>query len=343
MRLSGSQGFAALALCAATVVLFPRTAAAALRLCNQTSYVLYGAVGIQQSRAIATRGWIRIAPGDCATAVADPLGAPAYFVYARTSDAHAGPSRAWGGQFRLCVEDAGFSLQTPLSTSTCGFDGAFLAPFAPIDTGGAPDWTTTFTESARIDSAAAARDAGLARLLADNNVRIGTDAKSREAALAALRARMRLPATASIDELMAALETRARKIAAPAGYAICNDGTAEIWAALGWMAGSDAISRGWWSVPAGACAKASSDALVGRVFLYATKPGNHRLVSGPAMFCTDGAAFEIRGRNRCAERGLADTGFAMTNVDAQPGFVAHIGDSGLIDSHSETIQTETPK
>jgi len=343
MRFAGSQVFAALALCAAMVGLSPRPAVAALRLCNQTSYVLYGAVGIQQTRAVATRGWIRIVPGDCATAVAGPLGAPAYFVYARTSEAHAGPSRAWGGQFRLCVEDAEFSLQTPLSAPACRLDDAFLVPFAPIDTGGAPDRTTTFGESAQIDSAAAARDAGLTRLLADNGYKVGTESKSRDAALADFRARMHLHANAGVGELFVALEARARKIAAPIGYSICNDGKSEIWAALGWTSGSDAVSRGWWSVPAGSCAKALSAALTGKIFLYATKPADHRLVAGATVFCTDDKIFEIRGRDRCSDRGLAGRGFAATNIAGAPGFTAHIGDDGLIEERVSPIQAPTPK
>ena len=61
---------------------------------------------------------------------------------------------------------------------------------------------------------------------------------------------MKLPATVSPDELFTALEAEARKAPAPEGYSICNDGDAEIWAALGMKAGQDFVSRGWWEVAA---------------------------------------------------------------------------------------------
>src|SRR5689334_1755020 len=99
--------FASVALVA--VSLRPMPSLADLRLCNQTSYVLYTAIGAATKSELDTRGWTRIAPGDCAVPISDPLTAPAYFIYAHTSRAHSGPPRAWGGNVPICARETDFS------------------------------------------------------------------------------------------------------------------------------------------------------------------------------------------------------------------------------------------
>ena len=81
---------------------------AQLKLCNQTSYVVYAAVGIQQPAQMVTRGWSRVVPGDCGSAVDEPLKEPAYFVYARSARSRTLQPRNWGGPFRFCVRDENF-------------------------------------------------------------------------------------------------------------------------------------------------------------------------------------------------------------------------------------------
>jgi hypothetical protein len=84
-----------------------------------------------------------------------------------SAQAHSGPSRAWGGQFRLCAKDTDFSLQIPNGAPSCGSDDAFTMPFAAVSPRGQTSWTTTFTESPVINSFYAAQKAGMARLLGD--------------------------------------------------------------------------------------------------------------------------------------------------------------------------------
>lgn len=312
-------------------------ASAGLKLCNQTSYILYAAVGTQRGTVIATRGWTRILPGDCSGVVAEPLTAAAYFVYARSAKFPGQPVRSWSGQFQLCVKDGDFALEMPASAADCGPKGAEPAPFAPVETGGQRAWTMTFTETPALAAPEAAQRAGLARLAAVLGYR--TDGKNLDGALAAFRARVRLPARAGSADLFAALETAAAQAAPSSGYRICNEGSAEIWAALGVRQGNDYVSRGWWDIAAGRCVMAIMAALDrGAVYLYASKQGNNHLVSGPAGFCISNAAFELHGRERCAARGLSAAGFLPTNLKGLPGFTAHIGDSGL-----GSLQAPTPK
>jgi uncharacterized membrane protein len=316
----------------AAVALATQPAEAALQLCNQTSYVLYAAVGIQESTKILTRGWTRVAPGDCANAIAEPLKASAYFVYARSAHAPTALARSWGGQFQFCAQDSSFSLETRATTSGCNMPGAFAAPFAAVATNGAAAWTMTFTESSAITSSDDARTAGMRRLLGDLGYGPGESSKSLNDALAKFRRKMKLSQTASPDEIFAALENEAKKASPPPqGYSICNDSNADIWAALGLKAGNDFVSRGWWQVASGACTTAINAAL-GRdaVYLFASKVGNNHLVTGPMAFCVSNTQFDIKGRDRCQARGLSQVGFVATNAKGQPAFTARIGNTGLV-------------
>ncbi len=310
-------------------------ARAEMRVCNQTSYVLYAAIGYESGTQMLTRGWTRIVPGDCAITIEGPLTQPAYFLYARSSQAHRGPAHAWGGPIRLCAREVKFAFDLPVGASHCASDDAYLMPFTSIATGHATTWTTTLTESSTLSSPELARQAGIGRLLGDIGYKTDLDGargnKARNTALADFRARMHMPARANFADLFDALETEAFKAAAPEGYSICNDGSAELWAAIGLREANAYVSRGWWDIPAGACAKALTTPLAtDKVYLYARKHGNPKLVTGPATFCTTDIAFEIYSDARCAARGLTDTGFAVTHTKCLTGYAAHIGNDGLL-------------
>jgi len=337
--------------CAALLLgagLHANPAAADLRVCNRTSYILYAAVGFEAGVQMLTRGWTRVVPGDCAVALQLPLSQPINFVYARSSRAHSGPARAWGGRIRLCGKEANFAIDVPVGAARCGSDDAFLMPFASVATGHAPSWTTTLTDTQHFATPAAARAAGIARLLGDIGYKVGRDVATNDAArsqaLADFRIRMRLPANASDSALFDALESEALKSAAPAGYSVCNDGKAELWAAIALRSSVISVARGWWDVPPGACAKVLTAPLAfDTVYLLAEKHGNNRLASGPTNFCVTDVTFEIYGNARCAARGLIENGFAATNTRGLKGFIAHIGDNGLISAAPKPTQTHAGK
>jgi uncharacterized membrane protein len=298
---------------------------AGLKLCNQTSYVIYAATAYVSAPNIVTHGWTRIVPGACETAISGALAAPSYYVYARTSEAHAGRTRVWGGADEFCAREENFALTTQAGLPGCGED-SFAVPFAKIDTRAMASWTTTFTESARIKTMADARQAGIDRLLRDNGYKGG-----RATALAQFRARMKLPAEASARDLFDALETEAMKAAAPAGYSICNDSDSAIWAALGMKAGKAWLTRGWWKVMPGACAHAITDPLSAeKIYLHAEGHGDHNLVSGRAKLCIADITFEVTGSGACAKEGLKEAGFAETDTKDVSGYAAHIGQDGLL-------------
>lgn len=307
-------------------------AGAAITVCNQTSYVLYTALGYQAGSQAVTQGWTRIAPGDCVAPKSQPPSAASSFLAARSSQAQSGPSHVWGGRLRYCVKDTDFTLHTALGAQACADDDAFLLPFAPIDTHGRKSWTTTLTESPRIDSLEVARAVGIARLLGDIGYKIGPGAnKTYGEALKKFRTRMKLPEKVSIDDLFDALETEALKVTAPAGYSICNDSDGDIWAALGLKQGNDWLSRGWWHVAPAACAEAITAPLsADKIYLLAERSGRSLLVTGTDKFCITDIEFETHGRDKCANRGLVEAGFAATNTKGVTGYAAHIGNKGLL-------------
>lgn len=308
-------------------------ASAELRVCNQTSHVLYAAAGYESGVQMLTRGWTRTLPGGCAVALQQPLNQPQYFLYARSSRAHSGPALAWGGHIRLCAKETNFAIDVPVGADHCGSDDAYLVPFASLSTGHAASWTATLAGSRRYPTPAAARAAGIARLLSDIGYKTdpaGTDRASIQG-LADFRARMRLAANASDTDLFDALETEALKTAAPAGYSICNDGQSEIWAAIALRSRRTSVVRGWWDVPSGACAKALTTPLdYDNVYLLAQKHGNDKLVSGPTAFCVSSNTFEIYGNAPCTAAGFSTVGFASTNAKGVTGLVVHIGNDGLL-------------
>ncbi len=317
------------------ISLFASPSRAALTLCNRTSYVLYAAAGTAASGGVSAQGWSRVAPGNCQPVVQGDLIAPAYYLYARSSQAHSGPARAWGGNVQICVKDANFTNRDTLNPTHCATDDFFALPFAAVDTHRMKSWTATFSESPQLASLPQAQLAGLKRLLRDDGYRIAAiDAapdKATDAALADFRKKLKLAPTATVADVFDALETEALKNATPAGYAVCNDTAKSVAAATGQRLRNDWISHGWWKIAAGSCAKLMADlGGIDSVFLFVQKINGPPLVTGPNKFCTADIEFDIQGRARCASRGLTELGFVETKVKGLTGFAVHVGETGII-------------
>ncbi|HEY4274790.1 MAG TPA: DUF1036 domain-containing protein [Rhizomicrobium sp.] len=318
----------------ATGLGFAAPAQAALKLCNRTSYVLYAATAAVSDRGSSVKGWTRIAPGDCQTARPERLSAQSYLVYARSALAHSGPSRAWGGDFPLCVKDDDFVLNRKGNPPGCD-GGAFAVPFATVETHNRPDWTMNLDEQPRLAGLLDAQLAGVKRLLKDNGYKIAAiDTKPDKAtgtALADFRKKMKFADRDGNDKLFAALEkAAAERGGAPQGFTVCNDDRADIVAALAEPSGNDAISRGWWRIAGKACARMITTPLKGSsLWLLAQRPGGAATVSGPDQFCTANQEFEIKGRQGCAQRGFAQAGFARIATAGKTGIAVHVGANGL--------------
>jgi len=308
---------------------------AALSLCNRTSYVLYAATGTAVDAGVSVQGWTRVIPGTCQAVLQGDLSASAYYLYAKSSLAHSGPARAWGGNTNICVKDSNFTNRDTLNPSRCATDDFRELPFAAVDTHRLKSWTATFSETPLLASLPQAQLAGLKRLLRDAGYRIGAiDAapdKATDGALADFRRKMKLAPAATVADMFDALETEAMKNATPAGYAVCNDTAKPIAAATGQKLRNDWISHGWWKIAAGTCARLMADlGGVDSVYLFVQKVGGPPLVTGANKFCVADIEFDIQGRNQCPSRGLTELGFAETRVKGLAGYAVHVGDTGMI-------------
>jgi len=313
---------------ALAAVLAVSPANAALRLCNDTSYVLYAATGAGSVNDVAVTGWTRIVPGDCQTAIKGDLTAKDYYLYARSSPAHAGEPRAWSGKTELCARDKDFALKTPRGYVKC--KNSYALPFAAIDTHHMRSWTTTFRESPDLGSMKKAEKAGLKRLLGDIGIPDVSSPKAMDAALNAFRRRMHLPKDAGSGALFDALETEAMTTASPIGLTICNDTDKPAWAALGQRKGKTFSSRGWWDLAAGSCTHAVTESIAKhQIYLRVERTKGPPLVAGPEKFCVTNIQFEIQGRGRCKERGLREAGFAVVGSGRAAGLTAHVTAKGL--------------
>jgi uncharacterized membrane protein len=65
------------------------------------------------------------------------------------------------------------------------------------------------------------------------------------------------------------------------------------------------------------------------VYLLAQRKSDSIVVGGTEKFCVTPVAFEIRGTQNCAGRGLVEAGFAATPTRGLTGYVAHIGPAGI--------------
>jgi uncharacterized membrane protein len=111
---------------------------------------------------------------------------------------------------------------------------------------------------------------------------------------------------------------------------VCNDSRDVLLVALGQLDGGKAVSRGWWTVAQGACARAVTTPLASdAVYLLAQRKSGGTLVGGGQRFCTTAVPFEIQGNTNCVGRGLTESGFAPTQTRGLSGYVAHIGPVGL--------------
>ena len=116
--------------------------------CNDTQYTVMAALGIVEMGAIVTRGWYRVAAGQCLRP--DVRGDPhRLYSYAEAVDKdgrtirRADGSLAWGGNVALCTRDGKFELS---DHKDCAARGLNSAGFAAVDVGGRPSTTVRFKE-----------------------------------------------------------------------------------------------------------------------------------------------------------------------------------------------------
>ncbi|MBL8542566.1 MAG: DUF1036 domain-containing protein [Hyphomonadaceae bacterium] len=353
-RSSIRLGLAGLLFCAAFAALFVFAGGAhaqqnrnGWQVCNETSFVLEAATGRPDGRSIVVQGWTRLRPGECRVAVNAPLARGTHYLYARTSSAHRGGRRQWGGDAPLCVDPSdSFQIENP---PQCEPQGLEERRFRRVQINKRDSWRTSFAEATQY-TAARARQAGLQRLLMDAGYdltegRRGADPRRIAQAIAQFRATAHLAANATESQLIDALEVAARRRAGQVGLTLCNRTRARLWTAIARRRGEGWESRGWWPLAPNACVRTIDEVLIQeRYYVYAAMetPEGERLLASGEPFCTSPARFAILGRTRCDERFYRTTLFSPIRVPNRPGLVVEFEDRDFLEVGVPPRRLDTP-
>lgn len=355
-RSFNNLGLAAVSFCAALAALFVSAPSAhaqqqqqrqanGWQICNETSFVLEAASGRPDGRAIQVQGWTRLRPGECRLAVGAPLARGTHYLYARTSSAHRGGRRQWGGDAILCVDPSDqFQIENPPRCT----DSYEERRFRRVQINKRDSWRTSFSEATTY-SLPRARQAGLQRLLNDAGYdlregRRGADPRRIAQAIAQFRATARLAPGATEDQLIDALEVAARRRAGQVGLTLCNRTRDRLWTAVGRRRGEGWESRGWWPLNAGGCVRTIDEPLMQeRYYVYASMetPEGPRFLTTGEPFCTSPARFAILGRTNCERRYYQTALFSPIRVRNREGLVVEFEERDFLDAGVAPRQAET--
>lgn len=273
--------------------------------CNETSYIIEAATGHYEGQGIVVEGWTRLRPGACELVQQAPLTPGLHYLFGRSSTAHRGGRRLWGGETKLCIDPTGsFSVE---SIPNCSIMGLEQREFRPVLVENATRWRTSFTETDK-RTLKESSAAGVQRLLDNAGVYSGRIdgflGRKTRAAIGDFLSAKGLAANTTDADLMDILEQAAIERARNVGLTFCNRTDKRIWSAMARRRGDDWESRGWWLLEAGGCARVIDEPLLqAGLFAYAemeTGDGEVRtLRRGTDPFCVSRSKFAITGRDSC--------------------------------------------
>ena len=292
--------------------------------CNQTSYVLLVAVGLKNGPVVWTRGWWPIHSGECKVVIKGPLAKSTYYSFARSSYAHQGSLRTWGGTHQLCTGKVNFQASGS-EGAPCG-PGHFTQGFAAVDVQGKAGWLTSLSEGNSLKSLDEARTAGLQRLLSDvgffDGAIDGVAGPKFHEAISQARTALSL-SSSDTGALYSKLLAEATRIQSASGLTFCNRTQEIIWAAFGRDVPGKTQSRGWYRLLPEQCEKVIKERLSEpAIFAFAsvdkTDAGVAETWGGTKVFCTKDNSFDFDDSTNCVGKGFASTGFFQINTNGQP-------------------------
>lgn len=290
-----------------------------LRLCNRMSYVAEAALGIEERKTAATRGWFRLDPGECRTILQGDLPPGQLFIHARVPALYGPSPLPVSGQADFCVGEENFTIAGARNCRARQKPAPFT-PVRPVETEHGP--TVTLAEEAGYDDTQA-RDAGIQRLLVvagyDAEPIDGIRGAKTDAALMQFLQDNALTSTAAgrsdfFDVLLAAAQKPG------SGFAWCNDTSYTVMASLGIEDKNAVVTRGWYRVEPGKCLRPDVSGNPRRLFSFgeavdssgnAIRIGDKPMAwGGTNVYCTRPIKFELTDHHDCLGRGLTGTGFA---------------------------------
>ena len=308
--------------------LVPADAARAdYRLCNETSYVVNAAIGVEAGGSVATRGWFEILPGRCRVVVEGPLDADKYYFYSRVPNYYDIAVTRFESGTRLCVGSSDFLITDATLCSDPSHRMERFIEVQPKSQGN--DWELALAEEAEYTREQAGA-AGVQRLLG----MLGYDA-GRIDGVPGGQTRSALDAFAtassqSIDEptsptVYAALLSELKAKQAGIGLQVCNETRHLVWTALGIPEDGKLVSRGWYRIATGECLRPYKKPLDGSA-IYSFGEAvdeNGPIISadnipliwdGDTLLCTQSTRFSIVEHENCEAKGMTPTRFRKISL-----------------------------
>ena len=288
------------------------------QLCNKTSFVIEASVARYEGQGVVVEGWRRLRPGACDTALEGPLRPGIHYLFARSSSAHRGGRRIWGGDHPLCVDTTGsFSVESPQDCSAMGLE---RRDFRPVLIENRNVWKTSLTETEEFDMEMAG-NAGVQRLLADAGIYNGNIdghiGRKTRAAIGEFLTQNSLADDTSDQDLIDVLEQIAQDRGRNIGLTLCNRSRNRIWSAIARRKGEGWESRGWWLLESGGCARVIDEPLLtAEHFVFAEMIGENdnvrTLKNATDPFCVARTRFAINGRSACTASAYREALFVAT-------------------------------
>lgn len=315
---------AAIALCASTATL-----RADFKICNRMSYVVDAAIAIDDKGNVATRGWFRVAPGQCQSIAPGALQADRYFLHARALSIYGAPPAAQSNQNMFCIAEGNFIIAAAKACRSDQKPAAFVEVKPSVNE---DSQITYLGEAAQYDDEQA-RFAAIQRLLSiggyDATPIDGVEGPKSTAALDRFLKEHALNAASTqspgfLDTLLAAIQKPSEN-----GLTWCNDTPYRVLASLALDDGKTINARGWYRLDAGQCLHPDMNTQAKRIFSYAeaVDPSGRVIVAnnkpmqwgGAQQLCTRENKFDISDHNDCAARGLKSIGFAPVTLSPSGG------------------------
>jgi len=317
---------------AALLLLLATTAARAdLEICNNTSFVVEAAIGVESKGATATRGWFRIDPGTCRPVLRGEVSADHIFMHARALALYGVLQPLNPSHVDLCAGTEDFLIA---GARKCTQPGGRLFPFAEMRPGKSGKNATLYVAESAGYEPEQARIAAIQRLLTlagfDAEPVDGSFGAKGEAALAAFLKSKALTEQAMLrSDFFDVLLAAARDGGAP-GLLWCNDTKYSVMAALAIEDNAVIATRGWWSIAPGACLRPELPRRIsGRLFSFAEAVDSSGAIvevkgrplswGGKEKLCVKNIRFEIRDHRNCEAQGLDVKAFVPIDLSPASG------------------------
>jgi uncharacterized membrane protein len=110
---------------------------------------------------------------------------------------------------------------------------------------------------------------------------------------------------------------------------VCNKTKFLVNLAVGYNAGADFATQGWWTVTPGSCATPIRGTLTGRyVYLYGTDIDATDVLKGSVSMCIDRGRFKVFGIADCWRRGLQAVNFSEIDTLSSRDWTTFLSDPG---------------